>query len=699
MEKLYFLFLLIFVQINSQIKENPILLIDGKNPFVLSTNDNDDYYYVMTHKKYLKINKDTGMLESVMDSILDESEYYFYISDNLYQNYLFHSERYFEIIFNNGISFISLQEISFHSLQVNDQSKMIKVGGIVKNDDLIIYGFSNLRGDIFFASMSRENYASIYRDNLNDKLSCKFIEEESFICAINFDSYLHLCCFKYHINEGDSEDDSLSIYENSLHFYQNFVTHFGLYDTDNNNFKLLCCNLDNYIQRSIFEPTIIAQNNVEHEFMEENLYFYTSEAFSEKNCYFIPFNSEYLFCCAVLNYIECYKIDPETKLSNDGFNISVPGDNSHLTIKTSDEYVAFFFMNNFNDINQIYEYYIYIPECQDREYIIVDSLNENKSENELEKIGNLINIKTNSYYFQLKNQDDEFGYFTLNGNRVTGRMLISNNDYILDFIVTKNDKESQYMKIFQYTVSVEEQEAYSKECQISITFKPCYHSCIKCSKEKSESNDDQHNCIKCKDSYYFHPENTNNCYPLEDKQLNWYIDTTNSKFGICHTSCRSCSGPTEFDCSTCYESLYSVNNCKLNCPQGYFPGLVLNDSENYYECKKCYKNCNTCSKEGNANEMNCNTCKDFQIKHEKNCYDIENQFLKTFYYPDINGNKITNCFEKFQILKKIHMNAFLYLMKKKDILYQILKLVFFQNVMIIAITVHMGQLKMKMEFL
>lgn len=189
MEKLYFLFLLIFVQINSQIKENPILLIDGKNPFVLSTNDNDDYYYVMTHKKYLKINKDTGMLESVMDSILNESEYYFYISDNLYKNYLFHSERYFEIIFNNSISFISLQEISFHSLKVNDQSKMIKVGGIVKNDDLIIYGFSNLRGDIFFASKSRENYASIYRDNLNDKLSCKFIEEESFICAMNFDSY------------------------------------------------------------------------------------------------------------------------------------------------------------------------------------------------------------------------------------------------------------------------------------------------------------------------------------------------------------------------------------------------------------------------------------------------------------------------------------------------------------------------------
>ena len=312
-------------------------------------------------------------------------------------------------------------------------------------------------------------------------------------------------------------------------------------------------------------------------------------------------------------------------------------------------------MNNFNDKNQIYEYYIYIPECQNREYVILDSLNEKKSEEEFEKLENLINIKTNSYYFELQNQEDDLGYFTLNGNMVTGRTLISSGD-ILDFIVTKNDKSNEYQKIFNYIVSVEEQEAYSKECQIAITFKPCYHSCIKCSKEKSESNDEQHNCIKCKDNYYFHPENTNNCIPLEDKQLNWYIDTTNSKFGICHDSCHSCLGPTKFDCSTCYESLYTVNNCKLNCPQGYFPAMVENDSENYFECKKCYQNCNTCSKEGNVNEMNCNTCKDYQIKFEKNCYDIENRFIKTFYLPDINGNIITNCYETFQLYIKEDSN-------------------------------------------
>ena len=92
MEKLYFLFLLILVQNNSQIKENPIFLIEEKNPVVLSTID--DYYYVMAERNYIKIEKDSGSLEDTMGSLKDESENYFYFTDNLYRNYLFHSEKY-----------------------------------------------------------------------------------------------------------------------------------------------------------------------------------------------------------------------------------------------------------------------------------------------------------------------------------------------------------------------------------------------------------------------------------------------------------------------------------------------------------------------------------------------------------------------------------------------------------------------------
>ena len=192
MEKLYFLFLLILVQINSQIKENPIILIEEKNPVVLSTID-DDYYYVMAERNYIKIEKDSGSLEDIMSSLIDESENYFYFTDNLYRNYLFHSEKYFLILFDVKKEFIYFEEIPVDSLQKNGPSNMIKVGGIIKNDDdFIIYGYSGEGDCLIFASKSREKYVSIHIDNINEKLSCKFIEGESFICAINIDSNLYL---------------------------------------------------------------------------------------------------------------------------------------------------------------------------------------------------------------------------------------------------------------------------------------------------------------------------------------------------------------------------------------------------------------------------------------------------------------------------------------------------------------------------
>ncbi len=317
MEKLYFLFLLIFLQNNSQIKENPIILIEEKNPVVLSTND-DDYYYVMAERKYIKIHKDSGYLEGTMNSLINKSENYFYFTDNLYQNYLFLSEKYYVIIFDKWEPFIFLDEISVGSLQKNGPSNMIKVGGIVKNndDDFIIYGYSDKGDCIIFARKSREKYVSIQIeqiDNIIEKLSCKFIEGEIFICAINIGSYLHLYYLKYHIDEGDSKDDSLSIYENSQYSGLNEISDFGLYNTDNNNIKLLCFNIDIFIQCTFFELKIMDEDNVVFENIGASLEFYSSNAFSENNCYFIPFNSEYLFCCAVSNYIKCYMIDPETK--------------------------------------------------------------------------------------------------------------------------------------------------------------------------------------------------------------------------------------------------------------------------------------------------------------------------------------------------------------------------------------------------
>ena len=43
------------------------------------------------------------------------------------------------------------------------------------------------------------------------------------------------------------------------------------------------------------------------------------------------------------------------------------GDNSFLTIKSFDDYTTFFFMNG---ENSVYEYYIYLPKCENKNYEI-----------------------------------------------------------------------------------------------------------------------------------------------------------------------------------------------------------------------------------------------------------------------------------------------------------------------------------------
>ena len=87
MKKLYFfLFIAFFIYTNSQIKENPIFLVESKNVFVLSTND--DYYYVITTNKSFKIKKGTGDIKEIENKISNIFAYN-YLVDNEYNNYLY----------------------------------------------------------------------------------------------------------------------------------------------------------------------------------------------------------------------------------------------------------------------------------------------------------------------------------------------------------------------------------------------------------------------------------------------------------------------------------------------------------------------------------------------------------------------------------------------------------------------------------
>ena len=415
-----------------------------------------------------------------------------------------------------------------------------------------------------------------------DYLSCKFITDENLVCAMISSSKLRVSCYKYNINLS-----RIIKYTTDDTFYYDSVSSFGLYDTDINNIKILCRGTSNNIECNFFEIIIKDDKSNISLIGDNSIVFTTSNDFSENNCYYSKFNNENLFCCGITDYLKCYRVDINYNIIKE-FKILISGINTHLTIKNVDNYIVLFFMNNQTNINSVYEYYIYIPECQNKKYEILNSLNENKPEEEKEKLSNLFIIKTNKYFFELETQFNEIGYFTLNDKKIDQKILIENNNYILDFIVTNNNIASESpTKIFNYKVSVEDEEAFSKECQITLKFKSCYHSCAKCSLDINYSNEEQHNCINCKYNYYPSSADNNNCYSIIEKRINWYFDSAQNKFGFCHEECLTCLGPTNFDCSSCKSGFYLDNNkCIIEAINSRitlneFKNQIMNDITSY----------------------------------------------------------------------------------------------------------------------
>ena len=377
----------------------------------------------------------------------------------------------------------------------------------------------------------------------------------------------------------------------------------------------------------------------------ETLSFGFSNDFSENDCYFSEFNSEYLFCCAVKDCIFCYRLNKDNYKIIDSYKLNTFENNSQLTIKNNQYFLTFFFISYYRNIASVFQFYIYLPECHNKNYVILNSMNWNKSENDKERLNNLFEVKTNNYYLRLINPPDEYGYFYLNNNKIGKDEHIVDNNYILDFIVTNKNLINTVKLNVSYSIFIFGNGAYSTECQIGLKIHPCYNTCDICSKVRSNSNFTQHNCIKCKINYYFSPEKNGNCYSYKEKEINWYLDLDRAEFAICNEKCKSCLGPTEHECSSCSKGLYLENgSCKDNCSEGYFK--IELDKEDYFKCEQCYENCKTCSKKGNEIDMECDSCKEEQIKYKNNCYNITNQTNKYFYDPESDNSK-SSCKQKY----------------------------------------------------
>ena len=174
------------------------------------------------------------------------------------------------------------------------------------------------------------------------------------------------------------------------------------------------------------------------------------------------------------------------------------------------------------------------------------------------------------------------------------------------------------------------EEYYGRETTIKINILNCYKNCLTCTEQSN--NEFNQKCRECLPGYYFE-ENTNNCYNEERK--GFYYDSDKNILSKCHDYCETCFAKgdnNKYNCLTCKQDrlLYNSTNCleckKLNLyaeysqkfcinyiPEGYY----LNNTE-YNTIDKCHKNCHTCNKGPEGNNMNCLNC-----DYTKNLYKIE----------------------------------------------------------------------------
>ena len=179
MKILYFLFIGLFIKINSQMKENPIFLINSSYTFITTTNDNN-YHYVITQEKSLAINKESGDIEIIQNNNFNTIDF-IYIVDKSNNKYLYSldSNIYFLINFN---PFISYSENILPNMD-NYPEDIIIVGSLSPNN--IIYGYSDNSNSLYFLTFPQNYITSVSIDDVIVQLSCKLIENNDyFICII-----------------------------------------------------------------------------------------------------------------------------------------------------------------------------------------------------------------------------------------------------------------------------------------------------------------------------------------------------------------------------------------------------------------------------------------------------------------------------------------------------------------------------------
>ena len=182
-----------------------------------------------------------------------------------------------------------------------------------------------------------------------------------------------------------------------------------------------------------------------------------------------------------------------------------------------------------------------------------------------------------------------------------------------DYCILCNNSKGYYFKendINKKCYSEEEViEGYYLDL-INKIFEPCNSRCLSCN---YSGVDTESNCTKClNDEYHFDPIKSNHCIKVEElPDTNYYVDSDDDTYKLCHENCLKCSGPNETNCTLCNytKGLYLkeddtifICHTKEEIEEGYFL-----DIDNHF-IKKCNSRCLSCNISGTNTNSNCIKC-------------------------------------------------------------------------------------------
>ena len=162
MDTIFFIFIFLLIKINKATKNNPIFLTNSAYPILLSSTS-DNYNYVITSEKSLKISRENGKVVSDSDS-KNYNQNYIYMYDLSHNNYIYIPDKYYLIKYN---PFLSFQEIEVNSISPFSSEAMKNIGSIAQNNEFILYG---LNGEyLLFSNQNIDLRVHTKIDGLNEK--------------------------------------------------------------------------------------------------------------------------------------------------------------------------------------------------------------------------------------------------------------------------------------------------------------------------------------------------------------------------------------------------------------------------------------------------------------------------------------------------------------------------------------------------